>query len=108
MVLQSSVLKSHEGLSFAALTSIPVWYLRVPSFRESVFRAVVLREGVPVADILPLWLDVSSHPAHGEVQAEEVRRPCSRFRREIVQAIGRCRGTRRPSPRPCIRECRRS
>jgi hypothetical protein len=47
---------------------------RVPAFRESVFRAAVVRDGVPVADILQVWLDVSSHPARVDAQAEEIRR----------------------------------
>jgi hypothetical protein len=33
-----------------------------------------LREGVPVADILQVWLDVAAHPARGAAQAEEIRR----------------------------------
>ena len=48
------------------------------AFRESVFRAAVIHEGVPVADILQVWLDVSFHPARGEKQAEEIRRRASR------------------------------
>jgi hypothetical protein len=48
-------------------------YVRVPAFRESVFRASVVRDGVPVADILQVWLDVGAHPARGEEQAEEIR-----------------------------------
>jgi hypothetical protein len=47
--------------------------VRIPAFRESVFRAAVVRDGVPIADILQVWLDVSSHPARGEAQAEEIR-----------------------------------
>ena len=47
--------------------------MRVPTVRESVFRAAVIRDGVPVADGLQVWLDVSSHPARGEAQAEEIR-----------------------------------
>ncbi len=48
-------------------------YVRVPAFRESVFRAAVVRDGVPVSDILQVWLDVGSHPVRGEEQAEEIR-----------------------------------
>ena len=51
----------------------PDVYVRIPAFRESVFRAAVVRDGVPVADVLQVWLDVSSHPARGEAQAEEIR-----------------------------------
>jgi len=35
---------------------------------------VVEREGVPIADILQVWLDVGSHPACGAAQAEQIRR----------------------------------
>lgn len=49
-------------------------YARVPIFRESVFRGAVVRDGVPVADILQVWLDVSSHPSRGGEQAGEIRR----------------------------------
>ena len=51
----------------------PDVYVRIPAFRESVFRAAVIHDGVPVADILQVWLDVSSHPARGEAQADEIR-----------------------------------
>jgi hypothetical protein len=33
-----------------------------------------LRENVPVADILQVWLDVSAHPARGAAHAEEIQR----------------------------------
>ena len=49
-------------------------YVRIPGDRESVFRPSVDREGLPVCDILQVWLDVSSHPARGRAQAEEIRR----------------------------------
>ena len=49
-------------------------HVRVPATRESVFRGAVIHEGVPVSDILQVWLDVSSHPARGEEQAEQIRR----------------------------------
>jgi len=49
-------------------------YVRIPGERESVFRPAVEREGLPVCDILQVWLDVSSHPARGSAQAEEIRR----------------------------------
>ena len=62
------------GLSFERAEQSPDVYVRVPTFRESVFRAAILREDVPVADILQVWLDVSSHPARGEAQAKEIRR----------------------------------
>ena len=61
------------GLSPEGAEHKPDVYVRIPAFRESVFRAAVVRDGVPVADILQVWLDVSSHPARGEEQAEEIR-----------------------------------
>jgi hypothetical protein len=35
-----------------------------------VFGAAVERDGVPAADILQVWLDVSNHPARGKDQAD--------------------------------------
>ncbi len=61
------------GLSPESAEQKPNVYVRVPAFRESIFRASVVRDGVPVADILQVWLDVGSHPARGEEQAEEIR-----------------------------------
>lgn len=63
---------SRMGLSPEGAEQRPDVYVRIPAFRESVFRAAVVRDGVPVADILQVWLDVSSHPARGEAQAEEI------------------------------------
>jgi len=71
--LDRDVLK-RMGLSPEGAELRPDVYVRVPAFRESVFRAAVVRDGVPVADILQVWLDVASHPARGEAQAEEIRR----------------------------------
>ncbi|HXH05905.1 MAG TPA: hypothetical protein VNI83_04870 [Vicinamibacterales bacterium] len=48
--------------------------VRVPTSRESVFRGAVVRDGVPVADVLQVWLDVADHPARGEAQAREIER----------------------------------
>lgn len=64
----------HMGLSPEGAEQEPNVNVRVPPFRESLFRASVVRDGVPVADILQVWLDVGSHPARGEEQAEEIRR----------------------------------
>jgi hypothetical protein len=64
---------SRMGLSPEGAEQRPDVYVRIPAFRESVFRAAVARDGVPVADILQVWLDVSSHPARGDAQAEEIR-----------------------------------
>jgi len=48
-------------------------YIRVPDNPEAVFRAAVVRDGLPVSDILQVWLDVSIHPARGREQADEIR-----------------------------------
>jgi hypothetical protein len=49
-------------------------HIKIPAAHESVFRAAVERGGVPVCDVIQVWLDVSSHPARGSKQAEEIRR----------------------------------
>lgn len=48
--------------------------VRIPANKESIFRAAVDREGLPVSDGVQIWLDVSSHPARGKEQAEHIRR----------------------------------
>jgi hypothetical protein len=47
-------------------------YVRIPENPEAVFRAAVERHGVPVSDILQVWLDISNHPARGKAQADEI------------------------------------
>jgi len=49
-------------------------FVRVPSFRESVFRAAVVRNALPVCDVLQVWLDVADHPSRGASQAKEIWR----------------------------------
>jgi hypothetical protein len=43
--------------------------LQVARWPESLFRAAVCAKGVPVADVLQCWLDVSGEPARGAEQA---------------------------------------
>jgi hypothetical protein len=43
--------------------------LQVARWPESLFRAAVYVKGVPVADVLQCWLDVSGEPARGAEQA---------------------------------------
>ncbi len=59
---------SRMGLSPEGAEQRQDVYVRIPAFRESVFRAAVARDGVPVADIVQVWLDVSTHPARGEAR----------------------------------------
>jgi hypothetical protein len=49
-------------------------YIRIPADRETIFRASTIREGVPVSDVLQIWLDVSTHPTRGLEQAREIHR----------------------------------
>ncbi len=49
-------------------------YVRIPENPEAVFRAAVERNGMPVSDVLQVWLDVSNHPARGKAQADEIRK----------------------------------
>lgn len=48
--------------------------VRQPVARESVFRAMVHRNDLPSADVIQAWLDVSSHPARGQEQADVIFR----------------------------------
>jgi hypothetical protein len=47
----------------------PDLLLRVARWPESLFRAAVNVDGVPVADVIQCWLDVSAEPARGAEQA---------------------------------------
>ena len=49
-------------------------YMRIPENPESIFRAAVERDGLPVSDVLQVWLDVSRHPARGKAQADVIRK----------------------------------
>lgn len=54
-------------------------FARIPENAEAIFRGVVHRDGVPVADVFQIWLDVSSHPARGKDQADVIRRQILSF-----------------------------
>jgi hypothetical protein len=60
------------GLSVENAEGRPDVYIRIPENKEAVFRPVVRHQGVPVADIIQVWLDVSNHPARGKEQAEQI------------------------------------
>lgn len=62
------------GLSLEAPGDAPDVYVRVPAARESVFRAAVRRNGVPVSDAVQVWLDASAYPARGAEQADLIYR----------------------------------
>jgi len=61
------------GLTAEGAEHSPDLLLRVPLFHESVFRAAVERDALPVSDILQVWLDASLLPARGKAEAEELR-----------------------------------
>ena len=71
--LNAEVLKE-LGLSGAAEEKEADVFVRIPGNRESVFRGVVLKDGVPVSDILQVWLDVGQHPSRGKEQADLIWR----------------------------------
>jgi hypothetical protein len=60
------------GLSVENAGGSPDLYIRIPENKEAIFRPVVRHEGVPVADILQVWLDVANHPARGKEQADQI------------------------------------
>jgi hypothetical protein len=62
------------GLSANGVEQHPDVYIRIPRNRESVFRGVVLKKGVPACDILQAWLDVAQHPSRGREQADLIWR----------------------------------
>ncbi|MCI0419748.1 MAG: restriction endonuclease, partial [Acidobacteria bacterium] len=49
-------------------------YMRVPRNNVAVFRGSVSRNGLPVSDVIQVWLDVSNHPARGKEQADYIWR----------------------------------
>ena len=62
------------GLTTDDSQSRPDVYVRVPANREAVFRSATTTDGVPVSDVLQIWLDVSVHPARGRLQADVIRK----------------------------------
>jgi hypothetical protein len=48
--------------------------VRIPANPKAVFGPLVELKGIPVSDILQVWLDVSTHPGRGREQAREIRR----------------------------------
>jgi hypothetical protein len=62
------------GLSVEGAEHSPDAFIRIPANPEAVFRAAVMKDGVPCADILQVWLDVSDHPSRGKAQADEIAR----------------------------------
>jgi hypothetical protein len=57
------------GLALVAEGQQPDLLLQIARWPESLFRAAVDVDGVPAADVLQCWLDVSGEPARGAEQA---------------------------------------
>jgi hypothetical protein len=60
------------GLSLEDAERSPDAQIRIPENRESLFRPVVWHAGVPVSDIIQIWLDVANRPARGKEQAQQI------------------------------------
>src|SRR5258708_16737571 len=66
--LNGDVLKD-LGLSENAEEQDADIYVRLPGNREGVFRGVVEKSGLPVSDIIQVWLEVGTHPPRGKQPA---------------------------------------
>jgi len=62
------------GFSAATVEVDPDVHVRILRNDESVFRAVVVNDGVPVCDVLQVWLDVAQHPSRGREQTDLIWR----------------------------------
>ena len=62
------------GLSPAGVGEDVDVIVRRPRNPEAVFRACVVGDGVPAADIVQCWLDISNHPARGREHADQIWR----------------------------------
>ena len=51
----------------------PDIFVRQPVFLKSVFKAAVTRDGILVSDIIQIWLDITSPPAHDKAMADQIR-----------------------------------
>jgi hypothetical protein len=79
--MNSEVLKD-LGLSGDAEEPEADVRVRIPGNRECIFRGIVRRDGVPVSDILQVWLDVGEHPSRGKEQADLI------WKRILSPALG--------------------
>ena len=48
-------------------------FLRIPEYKESVFRAAIEINGLLASDAVQVWLDLSNHPSQGKEQADRLR-----------------------------------
>ena len=50
--------------------------VKIPSFREAVFRAAVIRNNIRISDVVQVWLESSVNSARGVEQADHIKRRC--------------------------------
>jgi DNA-binding transcriptional regulator YhcF (GntR family) len=71
--------KKWRALAVVSLSEMPDLIVRQALSPKSVFRGAIHQDGLIVADVIQVWLDVANHPSRGEEQAkliyEKVLRP---------------------------------
>ena len=65
---------NHLGLAIDHSNRPADVMVRIPANPEAIFRPAVMRAGLPISDVLQVWVDVSTHPARGLEQAREIRK----------------------------------
>ncbi len=71
--VQPSSLAAWKNLRPCEAGEQPDVLLRQAPAPSSIFRGMVRADGVAAADVLQVWLDVASHPARGQEQADLIR-----------------------------------
>ena len=72
--LDAESLGAWKNLVLAGAGEQPDVIVRQAPAAQSIFRGRVNVNGVPVSDVVQVWLDVSSHPSRGQEQADFIRR----------------------------------
>ncbi len=67
-------LAAWNHIALAGPGEAPDAMIRQAPCPQSIFRGMVRADGLPVSDIIQVWLDVSSNRARGEEQADLIRR----------------------------------
>lgn len=63
-----------KNLRPCAPGDLPDYIFRQAPAPESVFRGMVRDDGVPVSDVVQVWIDVAGHPSRGREQADIIRK----------------------------------
>lgn len=72
--LSAESLRAWKNLGPANAGEEPDVLIRQAPPVQSIFRGAVRVDGVPVCDVLQVWLDVAAHPARGQEQADYIRK----------------------------------